>query len=273
MVLGRIGRGVISSLSSSSDCHILSRTTATAQRRSFVTLWQASSGPRWLSSPHSSSTSPEEKQDFEQGSTPNDVPPSLSSSIPHSKSSSLSHSVSLHSGTNLSSPSSPAARARAFSSSPRSWLSQRALTTRDEGLEERVKGANDTEEGSKGEQVLQTHSSIIPGVALSTAVFCCSSYVATALGPLLLQAQGLDGAISTSGPSPVSPIPIAILLGLGVGNSLPVEMKEKLRPGLQFAGKTLLRAGIVCVGIKLSALDVYSLGVTGKNDRSIILRR
>ena len=130
-----------------------------------------------------------------------------------------------------------------------------------------MKDADGTVEGSDGEQARPPPPGIIPGVALSTAVFCCSSYVATGLGPLLLQAQGLDGAISTSGPSPVSPIPIAILLGLVVGNSLPEEMKERLRPGLQFAGKTLLRAGIVCVGIKLSALDVYSLGVTGKDDR------
>lgn len=65
--------------------------------------------------------------------------------------------------------------------------------------------------------------------------------------------------------SPISGIPVSILLGMGLNNlvmpSLP-QLKKMLNPGLTFSSKLILQLGIVCVGMKLSALDILALGST-----------
>lgn len=80
-------------------------------------------------------------------------------------------------------------------------------------------------------------------------------WLADALGHALLAAQGLSGS------SPISGVPVAILLGLLLRNTLPLP--SWLAPGLKFSVSTLLRLGIVLVGIRLSVFDVAKLGIAG----------
>jgi uncharacterized integral membrane protein (TIGR00698 family) len=75
-------------------------------------------------------------------------------------------------------------------------------------------------------------------------------------GQAILGAQGLVGV------SPVSGIPIAIMLGMLVNNS-GWKMPTYFQGGLKFCTTTVLRTGIVCVGAKLSALEIASLGLVG----------
>jgi uncharacterized integral membrane protein (TIGR00698 family) len=94
-----------------------------------------------------------------------------------------------------------------------------------------------------------------PGVTASFVVMLVGFWLANVIGQQILAAQGLTGS------SPVSGVPVAIVLGLLVRNLLPVP--AALFPGLKFATTTILRAGIVLVGIRLSLFDVLKLGVFG----------
>lgn len=58
---------------------------------------------------------------------------------------------------------------------------------------------------------------------------------------------------------PVSSLTLAVLLGVVVGN-IPIDI-ERHRPGLAFAGRTVLRAGVVVLGMRLSLGQVGDLGV------------
>jgi uncharacterized integral membrane protein (TIGR00698 family) len=80
-------------------------------------------------------------------------------------------------------------------------------------------------------------------------------WLADRIGQSILAAQGLTGS------SPVSGVPVAIVLGLLLRNTLPLP--SSLAPGLKFATTTILRAGIVLVGIRLSVFDVLKLGIAG----------
>ena len=73
-------------------------------------------------------------------------------------------------------------------------------------------------------------------------------WLADLIGQQILAAQGLTGS------SPLSGVPVAIVLGLLLRNTLPLP--ASLTPGLKFATTTILRAGIVLVGIRLSVFDV-----------------
>ena len=79
--------------------------------------------------------------------------------------------------------------------------------------------------------------------------------LADTIGQALLAARGLSGA------SPVSGVPVAIVLGLLLRNLLPLP--QTLNPGLKFCTTTLLRLGIVFVGIKLSVVEMARLGAAG----------
>jgi uncharacterized integral membrane protein (TIGR00698 family) len=54
---------------------------------------------------------------------------------------------------------------------------------------------------------------------------------------------------------------VAIVLGLLLRNTLPLP--ASINPGLKFATTTILRAGIVLVGVRLSVFDVVKLGIAG----------
>ncbi len=94
-----------------------------------------------------------------------------------------------------------------------------------------------------------------PGIAAALVVMLAGFWLANVVGLQILAAQGLTGS------SPVSGIPVVIVLGLLLRNLLPLP--GALTPGLKYATTTILRAGIVLVGIRLSLIDVVRLGVFG----------
>ena len=102
----------------------------------------------------------------------------------------------------------------------------------------------------------QKFLSYVPGLGLSGLIMSTSFFVADHAGKLLLAAQGLQVE-----KSPISGIPVAIILGLAVNNIL--TLPKSIRPGTSFATTTVLRAGIVCVGAKLSMLELFSAGLVG----------
>ncbi|MEZ5288011.1 MAG: putative sulfate exporter family transporter [Vicinamibacterales bacterium] len=95
----------------------------------------------------------------------------------------------------------------------------------------------------------------LPGVAAAAAVMVAGFWLADRIGHAILAAQGLTGS------SPISGVPVAIVLGLLLRNLLPLP--AALAPGLKFATTTILRLGIVLVGIRLSLFDVLKLGLAG----------
>lgn len=96
---------------------------------------------------------------------------------------------------------------------------------------------------------------LVPGVAAALGVMVAGFWLADLIGQGMLAAQGLAGS------SPVSGVPVAIILGLLVRNLLSIP--AAVLPGLKFSVTTLLRLGIVLVGIRLSAFDVARLGLAG----------
>jgi len=95
----------------------------------------------------------------------------------------------------------------------------------------------------------------LPGVLAAVVVMLAGFWLADVIGQQILAAQGLTGS------SPLSGVPVAIVLGLLLRNTLPLP--ASLNPGLKFATTTILRAGIVLVGIRLSVFDVVKLGIAG----------
>ncbi len=95
-----------------------------------------------------------------------------------------------------------------------------------------------------------------PGIVAAVLVMIAGFWLADILGRAILSAQGLSG-----GSSPISGVPVAIVLGLLLRNSLPLP--SVLTPGLKLCVTTVLRLGIVLVGIRLSAFDVLRLGAAG----------
>ena len=98
----------------------------------------------------------------------------------------------------------------------------------------------------------------LPGIAAATLVMMAGLWLSEVIGRVLLAIQGLD---ASAGSSPISGVPVAIVLGLLLRNTLPLP--PALTPGLKFCVTTLLRLGIVLVGIRLSAFDVLRLGAAG----------
>lgn len=94
-----------------------------------------------------------------------------------------------------------------------------------------------------------------PGLALALILALLANPVADLLGGLFLSATGSSGA------NPISPIPVAVLLGLLVANTVGVP--EGFAPGVKLAVKKVLQLGIVLVGLKLSVLDVLKVGALG----------
>ena len=98
-------------------------------------------------------------------------------------------------------------------------------------------------------------AAILPGLGAAVAVMLAGVVLAERLGQAMLAARGLTGG------SPVSGVPVAIVLGLLLRNLLPLP--QALGPGLKFCTTTMLRLGIVLVGIKLSVVEIARLGVAG----------
>ena len=91
---------------------------------------------------------------------------------------------------------------------------------------------------------------LVPGVALS-AVTAAGGFAAAS-------------ALSTALALPLSGIPVAILLGMGLKNTVIGGSSEALmKPGITFATKTILQGGIVAVAAKLSFVELLTAGTQG----------
>ena len=62
--------------------------------------------------------------------------------------------------------------------------------------------------------------------------------------------------------SPISPIMIAIIIGISIANFNSI-ISNALKPGLDFCIKVLLKIGIILLGIRLSLIDLISFGTKG----------
>jgi uncharacterized membrane protein YadS len=120
---------------------------------------------------------------------------------------------------------------------------------------------NKDDENKKKTKVPSGLSSVlmqrIPGIALAATTAGAGVIAANYLGQALLHSQGITG-----GSSPISGIPVAILFGLALNNTIKLP-KETFEAGLKFCSTTALRLGIVCVGAKLSVIDIMATGTAG----------
>src|SRR6187431_925386 len=87
---------------------------------------------------------------------------------------------------------------------------------------------------------------------------CCASSASTLTRGLLVAAAAFGVAFLLHLAVPAIPILTAcVVLGLLWGNLGPAE---STRPGLAFSAKTLLRIGVVLLGLSLSLVDIAQLG-------------
>lgn len=59
----------------------------------------------------------------------------------------------------------------------------------------------------------------------------------------------------------ISPLVVAILLGMVYGNSLRSKLPQEWTPGVQFSAKKILRAAIVLYGFRITFQQIYAVGV------------
>lgn len=92
---------------------------------------------------------------------------------------------------------------------------------------------------------------LLPGLLVAIVLAWFSIWLSKFIGVTLL---GFDK-------TPVSPVMLAILLGLII--SAVVPMPQVLKPGLSSSVKKVLRLGIILLGIRLTIFDVFRLGIYG----------
>jgi len=97
-----------------------------------------------------------------------------------------------------------------------------------------------------------------PGLALALGLALLAQPISRLLGNLVLSLQGID---PVGRGSPVSAIPVAVLLGLTVANTIGIG--PRFTAGLQMAVTKVLRLGVILVGLKLSLFDVLKVGTLG----------
>jgi uncharacterized integral membrane protein (TIGR00698 family) len=91
-------------------------------------------------------------------------------------------------------------------------------------------------------------SSLAPGIALTGAL----AALAIELGKLSwLQANG------------ISALTLAIVLGMLVGNTVYPRLASSSAGGVIFSKQTLLRAGIILYGLRLTFQDIANVGISG----------
>jgi uncharacterized integral membrane protein (TIGR00698 family) len=95
---------------------------------------------------------------------------------------------------------------------------------------------------------------VLPGVALAAILAFLGKLLADAVGINLLRFDRDKG-------SPISPIMLAILLGLIIRNTVGVPLAYE--QGLRFCLKAVLRIGIVLLGLKLSLGVLGQIGLIG----------
>jgi uncharacterized integral membrane protein (TIGR00698 family) len=103
---------------------------------------------------------------------------------------------------------------------------------------------------------MSSRLALLPGIGAALSVMIAGYWLADVSGRALMSVQGLN-----TGSSPISGVPVAIVLGLLLRNAF--GLPASLAPGLNFCVTSVLRLGIVLVGIRLSAFDVARLGLAG----------
>ncbi len=103
---------------------------------------------------------------------------------------------------------------------------------------------------ARGHALLEMGGQLLPGLVLASTLALFGRQLADWMGPAVF---GLED-------SPVSPILIAILVGLLVRNT--VGLPAVYEVGLQLCLKRLLRIGVALLGIRLSLGAVGSIGLT-----------
>ncbi|MEW6622857.1 MAG: putative sulfate exporter family transporter [Bacillota bacterium] len=98
---------------------------------------------------------------------------------------------------------------------------------------------------------------LMPGIILCFVIMVIGSILADYLGKGINYLQGLD----YRGSSPISGIFMAVLLGLCIRNTFGLH--ERLKEGVMFSIRWLLKLGIILLGIRLSFFDVIKLGSWG----------
>ncbi len=92
---------------------------------------------------------------------------------------------------------------------------------------------------------------LVPGLLAVAALTWLSFWLSNLIGVNLM---GFNK-------SPISPVLLAIVLGLIIGAVVPLP--EMLNPGLRFTIKKILRLGIILLGIRLTIFAVFKLGAFG----------
>jgi uncharacterized integral membrane protein (TIGR00698 family) len=87
-----------------------------------------------------------------------------------------------------------------------------------------------------------------PGIALSAAL----AALAVGLGKIgWLQSHGM------------SALTVAILLGIVLANTFYTRLAGSVGPGVIFSKQTLLRAGVILYGLRLTLQDIGHVGIAG----------
>jgi len=108
--------------------------------------------------------------------------------------------------------------------------------------------ATQTTTYSRQEALLQSSSPLLPGLLLCLLL----ALAAIRLGKFpWLAAHGF------------SALTIAIILGMGIGNTVYTRFATAADVGVTFSKQRLLRAGIVLYGLRLTLQDIGHVGVTG----------
>jgi uncharacterized integral membrane protein (TIGR00698 family) len=92
---------------------------------------------------------------------------------------------------------------------------------------------------------------ILPGLAAAALLGWLSTWLSRFIGVNLM---GFEK-------TPISAVMMAILLGLLISNTIPLP--GWLKPGFSFAVKKVLRLGIIFLGIRLSIIEILTLGALG----------
>ena len=98
-------------------------------------------------------------------------------------------------------------------------------------------------------ELLELSGALLPGVSLAVAIAFLGSVIATWIGTSLF---GL-------GKTPLSPILVAILLGLFLRNT--VGLPSVYEAGLQLCLKRVLRIGVALLGLRLSLIAAGAIGL------------
>ena len=93
-----------------------------------------------------------------------------------------------------------------------------------------------------------TLSQIIPGLGLALGVVAVATIASSFLQYSLSLVQ-----------NPISPILLAIVLGIALRSS--INLSKSFNPGIKFGMSSLLRFGIILMGIRLSILSVMKISV------------